>query len=350
MLTLSEARTLLLRYVGANDGGFTQRTNLVCARMIPSGNWRLTKNRVSFNVFPDALNRAMVTLPVKFNTILAGVVMQPCGDATANYGFPMPVQNGWYSFSPTGMGLNLDSRYNWSAGFVPEEGRFTTFKDWTTPKQIRLKFSTTETNPSYFYVRGNLNGQPVYSGSGTNTIEGIKLTYSGSSPITSAEYFDEAPYEFIKPITNGRVSMYAVDADGETLVAIYDPAETNPGWRRYRVPACAGWTEAEPGRLITICKRAYVAIYNDNDEVIPGNIGALRFGLEALQNEDAQNWGAAKELWDLAESELSKESADDDGAGAMASVQVDDTFGMAAMGSGYGMGEWGGNSGMWGGW
>jgi hypothetical protein len=34
------------------------------------------------------------------------------------------------------------------------------------------------------------------------------------------------------------VSMYIVDASGnETLVAVYDPTETEPAWRRYHVPS-----------------------------------------------------------------------------------------------------------------
>lgn len=332
MLTLAACENLLSRYAGANND-FTQRLNLVCERLMKAGNWRMTKNRVTFNVFPDVNKKAVITLPRIFNTVLAGAVLQTCqSGGVPRYGMPMSVRNGWYSYSQTGAGLVLDSRYEWGAGFIPEEGRFTTFADWTTPMYLRLKFSTTETNPTVIYVRGNFNGQPVYSGAGNTTIEGISMTYTGSSPITSNVQFDEPPYEITKPATNGRVSLYTWDGVTETLVAIYDPTETNPGWRRYRVPACETWTATAPGQLVTVCKREYVAISQDRDEVIPSNIGALRFGMEALNVEDARSDIEAQGMWDKAYKLLSDEVEDDDGAGVIQAVTVADDFHMGCFG------------------
>lgn len=329
-LTLADARTLLSDYVGQGLN-FTTRLNLATERLVKNGNWSGTKQRVNFNVFPDTNNQAVVTLPRAFNTILAGAVMSSLSDGVT-YGRPLPVRNGWYGLSSAGPGIVNDSRYRWQEGFVPEEGRFTTFRDWTTAVQLRLKFSTTETNPTNFYIRGNLNGQPVYSGSGSSTIEGIKLVYTAPGTITSAESFDEPPYEFIKPITNGTVSLYTWDGVTETLVAIYSPEETNPGWRRYRVPACSSWNEADPGQMLTVCKIAWQPISNDNDEVLPGNIGAIRMALEALQNEDSEDYVRAQAKWQIAYQLLASEVEDDTGAGADGVVQVMDTFQMCNVG------------------
>lgn len=328
MPTLAEVRTLLSRYAGANND-FEDRLNLARARLMKSGNWRDTKAKVIFNVYPDANNAAVVTLPKSLNTILAGVYLNSVTGGSC--GYPLPVRNSWYAFSSGGPGYAGNSLYRWSVGFEPEEGWFTTFSDWTTAKFVRLKFATTETNPSQFYVRGNLNGQPVYTGTGAAMIEGEKLTYTGAT-VTSASQFDEPPYEFVKPATNGRVSMYTWDGTTETLVAIYDPTETVPQWRRYRVPGCSQWTEADPGQFLTICKRAYVPVTSDQDEVIPGNIGALTFGLDALLSEDARDYARAKQLWADAKELLTEEVSDDTGAGAEGAVQVADDFAMCGVG------------------
>lgn len=333
MPVLSEVRTLLSRYAGANNS-FTERLNLAVARLFQSGNWRFTKERVTFSVFLDSQNRAMITLPKKYVTALAGVFLQTCNQDGWVYGWPLPVQNGWYSYSIDGPGFVPDARYNWQGGFVPEEGWFTTYRDWTTPMFLRLKFAAVEANGLIFNIRGNLNGQPVYTGAGASTIQGENLTTAGATTLTTSSQFSEPPYEISKPSTYGRVSLYTWDGVTETLVAIYDPTETLPKWRRYRVPGCTAWTEAAPGQFLAVCKRGYVPVANDNDEVIPGNIGALRFALESLLKEDAQDFARAQSMWKTAEQLLSKEIADDDGAGALQPVQVIDSFALNYAGVG----------------
>lgn len=327
MPTLAETRTLLSRYAGANNT-FVDRLNLAVQRLMQSGNWRFTKERVTFSVFLDAQNRAVITLPKKYVTILGGVYLQTCNSDGTLYGWPLATRNSWYSFTQNGPGYITDSRYNWQSGFNPEEGWFTTFRDWTTPMFLRLKFAATEANGSIFNIRGNLNGQPIYTGVAANTIQGENLTTAGATTLTTSSQFSEPPYEVSKPITYGRVSMYTWDGVTETLVATYDPTETLPKWRRYKVPGCTNWTEADPGQFLTICKRGYVPVSNDNDEVIPGNLGALRFGLDALLKEDAQDFTRAKTLWQDAKELLTNEVDDDTGAGAQGSVQVVDTFGL----------------------
>lgn len=329
MPTLAEVRTLLSRYAGANNT-FTDRLNLARERLMKSGNWRDTKAKVTFNVFPDANNNAIVTLPRSLNTILAGLYLNSGSDCA--YGFPLRVQNSWYSYSSGGPGYFTDSRYRWRQGIEPEEGWFNTFADWTTPKKLRLKFAATEANGLVFNLRGTNDGTPIYTGTGANTIEGENLTTIGATTLTTTNDFSEPPYAIAKPVTYGRVSMYTWDGTTETLVAIYEPTETVPMWRRYRVPGCSNWTEADPGQFLTICKRAFVPVASDNDEVIPGNLGALRFGLEALLKEDAQDFARAETMWGKAEDILAREVDDDTGAAAEGCVQVVDDFNMQSVG------------------
>lgn len=78
--------------------------------------------------------------------------------------------------------------------------------------------------------------------------------------------------------------------------------------------------------FVTICKRAYVPVANDNDQLIIGNWGALRLALQALLAEDASDFERATTLWAQAKQLLIAEEENLVGAGAQGSVDVEDTF------------------------
>ena len=219
-------------------------------------------------------------------------------------------------------------------GFIPWPGRFTTFAEWNTAMKIQLQFETSET-PGVVNIRGNLAGAPVWSSASGNWIEGVNLAVGGGT-VTSTQTFDQPPYLVSKPQTNGRVFMYTIDSNNNsTLVAIYQPGELLPGWRRYKVPACSSWTAAAPGYFVGVCKLQYNPVINVNDEIIPGYIGALRYGLEALVAEDARNFGLADELWAMGKKMLCDQVNDDDGPGAQGVVVIEDDFAMSEMGEDY---------------
>lgn len=343
MITLSQARTYLSRYAGhSND--FTERLNLVTERLMKAGDWRSTKDTVLFQVHIDDQNRAFITLPAKYNTVLGAVLLHTRNTGTdllRRCGYPMQMRDEWFSYLPEGVGFTDGGKNFWGQGFVPEVDRFTTFKNFYAAVYLRFKFAATEANGGIINVRGKHLGQPVYTGTGSNTVEGENLTIAGATTLTTTSLFDEIPYSVVKPVTYGAVSMYTWDGTTETLVARYDPQETVPQWRRYRIPACTQWTEAEPGQYLTVCKREWMTISNDNDPVVPGNIGALRFGLQALLKEDAEDYQRAEEMWQKAEQLLANESQDDTGAGADTPVRMADSWGLGAgLGSGFG---WDGN-------
>ncbi len=345
--TVSQAQALLSRYSGFGNV-FIDRLNLACERLIKAGNWRDTKDAVIFQVHINADFTAFITLPRQYNTVEAAVVFRFNNqtDQTRLCGFPMEIRDSWFSFLGAGVGYIKNAIYNWGNGFVPETDRFTTFKDWAIPLKLRFKFAATEANGGLINVRGISGGQPIYTGAGASTIEGETLTIAGATTLTTTNTFDIPPYSLVKPVTYGVVSMYTWDGVTEDLVARYDPTETVPQWRRYRVPACSGWTEADPGQFLAVLKREWVPVSNANDPVIPGNLGALRFALEALLKEDANDFTRAEQWWGKAQQLLANEVEDDTGPNAHTPVQVADSY-MIADGSYQGSwyGNYGGNFG-----
>jgi hypothetical protein len=80
--------------------------------------------------------------------------------------------------------------------------------------------------------------------------------------------------------------------------------------------------------FVTICKKAYQPLLNDNDQLLISNWGALRIGLDALNKEDSSDWVRADELWAKAKALLITEEENIVGASAQGSIQMDDAFDM----------------------
>ena len=123
----------------------------------------------------------------------------------------------------------------------------------------------------------NTSGDVIYTG----TAPGVVLD-AGASPATTTQVFSTLT-RVIKPVTLGRIKVYAVDnaTAAATLMAIYEPGETTPCYRRYAVTG----SKHEDRTFTALCKRNYVPALVSNDEVFPDNIGALKMGLMALNFE-----------------------------------------------------------------
>jgi hypothetical protein len=323
MLTALTAKQHLSAYAGSNND-FYERLGLVCERYLKNRNARGSKQMIALTIYTDVDGHAVVTLPRQFNTILAGNIVRP-GTALYNLA-PLRIQNPWYANLPGGPGIESNLCID---SFVPINDRVTTFRDWTTAMYLRFKFEQTEA-AGKILVRGVLAGTQIYSTDDGNYIEGIAVSYSGSTTVTTTQQFDLPPYGVIKPETKGRVWMYTWDGTTETLVAVYDPTETLPAWRRYRVPSCTN--SADNPTYIAVVKKEWLPIVDDNQVLPISNLGAIRNGLEALQCEDAKDRVRAKQLWQDGKELLSDEAFDDEGAGAIATVQIDDFLDVASIG------------------
>lgn len=86
--------------------------------------------------------------------------------------------------------------------------------------------------------------------------------------------------------------------------------------------------------FVTICKKAYKPVYDDNDILLISNDGALRQGLEALLKEDSSDKERADQYWADAIRILQSEEKNLIGASAEGTAQVDDSFNMHAVGVG----------------
>lgn len=188
-----------------------------------------SRDLVSFVVQPDENGEGFITMPRRYLAIRGAVT---------GCGLPLQVRNGWYEYSPGQIGVKLGS--DAMRGIIPLQGRYTTITNWNVPLYLRFKFEQNE-DAGTIIVRGRLVGQQIWSTAGSSSTEGESVAFGSSgnpsATVTTVNVFDEPPYQIVKPVTKGRVSMVTVDGDGvETFVAIYDPSERSPRWKRYKVP------------------------------------------------------------------------------------------------------------------
>lgn len=241
-MLLSETRTLLSRYAGQGND-FEDRLNLVRARLFPMLNSRDTKLQRAYTVYSDRDGNSIITPERDVTAILAGAVRSPNVLCT---GDPMGVRGGYAEFSTNGLGyggLTMD--------FTEVNGRFCVFQEWSDSMLLRFKFEATESS-GVIHIRGALDGEKVYSLYSGSWIDGEKVAFVGTTTVTTTKYFDPDDLSVVKPVTNGRVTMYAVDSDGiETAVASYEPSETVPRWKRYKVPDCEDVSAIESTTPVT---------------------------------------------------------------------------------------------------
>ena len=161
----------------------------------------------------------------------------------------------------------------------------------TTIGYPRLTISDATDAGQVVRVYGNdSDGNPVFDSDG---VEGIALTLSNPTVTASTEMFVT---QVVKPITVGNVTLSVVVSGTPTVLSVYEPSETNPIYRRYKVGTLTARDDDKPV-LRCICKRRFVRLVQETDLVWPDNIGALKFAMKAVQLE---NTGAAE----LQESEL----------------------------------------------
>lgn len=242
------------------------RINQVSERFVNSGKWKGVMGTATFVVYDH-----MITLPDEIGSILRMAPITAdgsiCGDVTP--------YNRWYSLlDPSNIDTELPE---YSAPYDLGSG-FATILDPSNRFTIKAVCDASETSKTIVLRGLDDSNRKIYSSGGS--IEGVSLALNGTT--TTTQRFNSL-FMWIKPeATTGVVRLYSVDVDNaaENLLAVIRPGKLVSDYRRYAVP----WNDISMVRCL--CKQAHVPAIADNDPVIPGNIGAIKHGLLALQRED----------------------------------------------------------------
>jgi hypothetical protein len=308
-LLLSDAlSTIAPQALPADSSKQTTWVNAVCQQFFghmkfggSTVRWKGTNAGASFQIFYDATGCGYFTLPRNLLSVLAaGYGMTTPGQPLAfNMRFSNAQVNGpWHEFGNGGYGVGDQV---WGRGVFDAGDGFCVFQDFPDASTIRIVCETAELSGATMTFRGtDVNGNDIYTGSGSSTILGVNLDISTSLTTNTTQVFGSAPSLVKKPVTYGPVSLYAVSvATGvATLCAIYDPGDTSPGFRRYRLGGPTNTGQPIPFATVhAMCKRRFVPAVSMNDEVIPGSIPAIELGLQGRRYDLESDQKTASAFW-----------------------------------------------------
>lgn len=274
----------------------TALINEVQERFINMPSWKGIDGTASFIPYNN-----QVTLPRELMTI------KRAGYAGNEGAFKVPIRNQWYQFHLNGPGIwNPNNPRIAFVGFEDMGDGFVTFRQSAAPFMLRIVTDVAETGDITFYGFDK-NGVPVYTG----TAQGVDLTLTLSGGTTTQVFGAGGLGRVVKPVTNGRVSLYSVDEDtgDQALIAIYEPGETVPSYRRYQVTGVVDETRT----FKALCKRAYVEAIQPNDLLVPDFLGAYKLGLMALSCESKQDIQQSEYFWGKAVAGLNAQLEEDQG-------------------------------------
>lgn len=296
-LTLASARQTLWRYAtGANGTSvlYENRTaadslavdgwiNQVVERFLTLGKWRGDTVRARFRVYDN-----QVTLPSTLESILGATPIRDTDDEEDRTAVdPYAIYSIYHEFLTSGPGNPASS---WNRSLIDLGDGFPTFLDPSGTFYLKAVSSTAESSKSILFKGLDADSAQIY----TSGVEGVSVDLTTTPGNTTAQAFTVLSSWQKSATTTGVVRVYSVDTTtaDETLLVIIPPGKTTSGYHRYRVPD-GDWGDT----IEALCKRAYVPAVADNDPVIPGNIGALKLGMMALQFEERNDPKNAALYW-----------------------------------------------------
>lgn len=306
--TLAQAREKLYRYVSPTVDAplFADRVNSALERIYNSGKWKGLMATVSFtntpggNWFPDE-EVQYLTLPRQYQAILGiqfGSQNLPA--------IPRQVYPRWQEYIAGGGG-QLSAGTSMQMAVDMGDG-YPVVIDPTLPFFVKFQTLDTGDTNTVFKVSGvDSNGNTVFDADGNSWI-----TIPANTLYKGIEWGKIT--EVQKPVTQGMVNLFAVSTSDDSvrsLISAYEATETIPQYKRYRL----GGSEFA-SRFNCLCKRRYVELVNGADDktvIVPGNEGALKLTLMALQYEDKNDMERAEEYFNKAITLLNAELKEDMG-------------------------------------
>jgi hypothetical protein len=255
-LTLAEARAQLYDVVtpdDANDSAFLRALNRVCEAFMSSGKWKGTKGVVTFASSSDGY----IVLPRQYEAALGW----------QHDDRPRPIYNAFNEYLVGGIG-NYDATLSDFNMMLDTAEEVPTLTAISTAGTIRLTRANSGDSAKTVRLYGkDADGNTVFDSSGD---EGLTVTLSSATNDT-AQVFSVIT-QVVKQVTTGRVTIGVVVDGTHTPLSVYDPTETVPLYRRYKI----GVTDKA---VRVLCKRRFVPLVDETDLVYPGNLLALRCGL-----------------------------------------------------------------------
>ncbi len=262
---------------------FMDATSQVVSRWYDEGCYKDLAAKV---VFTNGTSTGIINLPRRYEALL--------GIACEN-SFPLPVYGQFREWQEMSLGWIEPSDMN-VAGVIDMGDGWPTTTDIATEGTLRFKIYNTADVGKTIRIQGlgTVNSIPncvIYNSSGELGVTAV----TANSTVDFSQTFSSLapPYGSIQiPSTMvGYSQLYVVNSGVATLLATFEPGETRPSYRRYKTGI------VDNTDIITFCKLRFLPYRDETDTVLPSSVGALKFGLLALQKEDSLNIDEAEKMW-----------------------------------------------------
>lgn len=339
-ITLGQAKkTRLPQVMGicATEPRFVQWLNEAVQQCLFLGKWVGTYGRYQICACDGCL-----TWPRQIETI----------ETIAVCDRPIPVRNEWFEFLEQGVGIQQTPGcdngeggggcYGNAGQQLLDRGTACTFNDIVgLNKKVRVYADVAEASGAQILLIGyDENGNWIRTQTSGVWHDGEYVTLS-TAPQTSIHFFTKLS-SVIKPITNGFIRLYEYNNDLTTqrALAIYEPSEQSPNYRRSLVNAlCRGGcsnpitdeSKCQRSTITVMAKLAFIPVVEDNDFLLIGNIPALKAMVKAVMygeqdKPDSIQKAVAQKA--LAKQFLQEELDSYQGDGAKISLNIETNSGM----------------------
>lgn len=289
--TVASARYILGNLFRTDD--FLPYLNQALSRIVDSGLW---KGTIALAAFPSVNN--YFTLPYPFLAVTGAQWFRA----------PVPVFGQYHEFISGGPGQvipNLPPQ-----GIVQDigDGFATTIDPPTAGSTLSISLQSASDAGKIMRFYGISNGKEIFD----NTGLGMNVTLAYPTT-TISTVFDVVTGIQVPTNANGSSAMvsgwtlYSVAPDAtQTELSYYYPNETRPCYRRYQIGVTSNTNTQVPNAVTVLVRRRFMPVYQDTDWVMPGNINALKFAMQAIDNEAAKNPSDAlwKQCFDTLNQEL----------------------------------------------
>ncbi len=276
-------------FTGPTDAGFVRLVNLANEQIVNNGTW---EGSVVWTVFNGSLG--YIVLPYNMQSVI-GFDVNGC---------PQMVFGQFHEYAEVGPGQFKDT--------MPGCGPMIDVSDgWPTQKLISSFAVAPATTASGTLTIGinnpadagitirifgkNLANQPITDASG---VTGITMVTAYPTVASSQVFMEVSSLQVQAPPTippfKSPWQLY-VNINGPQQIGYYQSFETNPQYHAYKTGT---WDTNVP--LACLCRLRPTPVFAATDRVVPSNLNAYKFALQAVQKEDTQTvegqYGA-KLLW-----------------------------------------------------
>lgn len=326
--TLSQAIPVIARVLNMrqSDPRVIEYINEAQQRLLPQGKWVGTVQRMRFCTYARCL-----TMPRQVETI----------EAYSTDGTPGSIETDWYEFLSTGPG-RMDCDDTWSHVMVPR-GMACAFDDIAGDNsRIFVQSDQPEDASATIILLGYDSAHKwVRTSQGGVMADGEVVAINNVGVNTTTIWQAGGLAKVIKPITVGNVGLWESDLDTGVLrpLALYEPDEEIPNYRRYFLPEVScGTSTTNCGCNVTnttavcveaLAKMAFIPARLDNDFLIIGNIPAIKDMVQSIRFAENNLLPAAASYEAKAIATLQRELGSYQGDGPVVRLRVEspDTFG-----------------------